>query len=291
MRRILLITALLALSLMPTQSATADEQPVRSGTILPGLWGADPTGSGTCEGAPDCAAWLNGGCQPALTGRDPAVMTSIEDVADLADGVTLWQFEFKAGPCCDESAVIQLWRPDCTEISGSGWSSRSCAESCRLTSLLIPASAKWMTVTGYAQIPWPGMPAEATLDWTLTGRQSGRPATSPSPVPTASPTPTPASEPTTVERSVDLQLRGHLRALGEVISDENACAVDVPLVIQRKRSAGWDEVGSTATGADGAFAVRLNDRAGRYRAIAVEVKSPEGAICLETESPARQHRH
>lgn len=288
MRRTILVSTLIALVLIPAQSATADEEPVRSGTIVPGYW-SYPWADGSCESAADCAAWLNGGCQPALTGRNPALMASIEDVADLADGATLWQFEFKAGACCDEWAVIQLWHQDCTEITGSRWSSRACAEACRSTSLKIPASTKWMTVTGYAHVPWPGLPAEATLDWTLAGHQSHPPGPAPAPAPSESPAP--VSEPTTVDRSVGLALRSHLRALGKVVSNENACTVDVPIVIQRKRSTGWMEVGSTTTGRRGAFTIRLNDRAGRYRAIAPEVRSPDSRICLESKSTARQHRH
>lgn len=294
MRRMFMLTVLIALIVMPAQSATAEDQPVRSGTIVPGYWWVDPTfGSMSCEKAPDCAAWLNGGCQSALAGRDPAVMTSIEDVAELADGVTSWRFEFKAEPCCAESAVIQLWRPDCTEITGSGWSSASCAHACRSTSLRIPASTKWMTVTGYAWIPWPGLDADVRLEWSLTGHQVQPAGPAPSPAPSASPTPSPSpvSEPMTVERSVGLALRGHLRASGDVRSDEKPCMVDVPVVIERKGSTGWIEVGSTTTGDNGAFTLRLNDRGGRYRAIAPQVRFPEGPVCLATESTARQHRH
>lgn len=297
MRRMILVTTLIALILMPAHSATADDEAVRSGTIVTGYWGNVLGEPGTCDTAPDCRVWVDGGCDAALAGRDPAVMSSIEDVADLADGRTPWTFAFEPGWSESQgAAVIQFWQGGCGEIAESRWSSETCR--CRSGVVRIPESAKWMTVTGVqAHPPW-GIamlddPEPMTIDWSLT-REEGQPSRpSPAPAPSGSPTPppSPASEPTAVERSVGLSLRGHLRAFGKVVSNEDACTVDVPIIIQRKGSTGWIEMGSTSTGTGGAFTIRLNDRAGRYRAVAPEVRYEEGSVCLETESTPRQHRH
>jgi hypothetical protein len=93
-----------------------------------------------------------------------------------------------------------------------------------------------------------------------------------------------------VERSVELALRRHLRSQGAVASDDASCRSDVPVVIQRKRSADWIEVGSTTTDSDGTFAVKLTDRVGHYRAITPEVSSSEWT-CLAATSPTVRHRH
>lgn len=95
---------------------------------------------------------------------------------------------------------------------------------------------------------------------------------------------------TLFERSVHLALRRHLRSEGAVSSVDASCRSDVPIVIQRKRSGDWVEIGSTITGSDGAFALKLSDRAGRYRAVASEINSPEQA-CLAAASPTTRHRH
>ena len=113
----------------------------------------------------------------------------------------------------------------------------------------------------------------------------------PTPIPNESPTTTPPSEPpATVERSVDLVLRGHLRSMGTVVSDDASCQSDVRVVIQRKASTDWLDVGSTTTKTDGAFALRLKDRSGRYRAVVPESSTSE-RTCLIGVSVTLRHRH
>ncbi len=118
------------------------------------------------------------------------------------------------------------------------------------------------------------------------------PASEPSPAPEPSTTsePPPALQPTTVDRSVDLGLRGHLRAAGTIVSDDATCHGDVAVVVQRKTSADWIDVASTTTDADGRFAIRMTDRAGRYRAVAPEISSPDWT-CLKSVSSTLRHRH
>ncbi|MDQ3878468.1 MAG: hypothetical protein M3290_09005 [Actinomycetota bacterium] len=153
-------------STRPAHSRTADKAPVRSGTIVTGsvsgLVGGQPLG---CEMAPDCRAWLTSGCDQTLTGRDPALLASIEDVGDLADRTPVWLFERSLGAAA--LVKVQLWRQDCTEIERP----RS-TRSNQYFPLEIPPSAEWMTITGYTYNPWgvwPPLPrATLTLDWTLT---------------------------------------------------------------------------------------------------------------------------
>src|SRR5688500_13131207 len=72
-------------------ASLAPSPPLRSGRIV---GGPDTTGSAPCGLAPDCVAWLQSGCNPALAGRDPALHTSIVDVSDLADGTTRRVLEY-----------------------------------------------------------------------------------------------------------------------------------------------------------------------------------------------------
>lgn len=165
MRRIISMAVLIALIVVPAHGAAAGGQPVRSGNIVTGYQSDHLLGEpGTCWTAPDCVAWLKAGCAPALAGRQPAVMASIVDVADLADGVTSWWFDNDYGYTEYPGWVgIQLWRRDCTEIKRSRGSGNQF--------LTIPARAKWMTVTAAPSLPrldWPDWPI---IKWTLTGER------------------------------------------------------------------------------------------------------------------------
>ena len=270
-RRIISITILLALMLAPAQGAFAGEEPIHSGTIVTAhvaLAGGEP---GSCAAAPDCRTWLQSGCDPALTGRDIALQASIEDVSGIADGRTPWLFELHAG-CCRNEVMIQLWRPDCTEIRSRRWSSPDCVidgleDHCQLISVPIPQSARWMTVTannsGY--IPWPGELVEpTTVNWSLS--QPGAP------------------------RVVDFSLRGHLWGVGKVLAEDPSCSAEVSVALQEKNEHGWFEMGTTNTDPDGEFEFWLSDRAARYRAIALPVSTFE-RTCVGSVSPIVQHRH
>ena len=290
MRRIILVAILIGLLVVPVKGATADEEAVRSGTLLAGpvsgLGGGYPRG---CDMTPDCRAWLASHCDPALAGRDPAMEASIEDLGDLADTTTQAAFEYAPGAAA--SAIVQFWDQECIETG-----TRIQAQAGRVL-LTIPLLARWMTVTGYTYNPWatwpplPNVSGPLTLEWTLTAYQrSESPSAPPSPDEPPEPQPSPDSEWDGEARSVALALRDHLRAAGKVVSNEQVCRGDVSVVIQRKGSRGWMNVDSSTTHADGAFALRLRDRGGRYRAVAPEVASPDG-VCPETMSSPSPHRH
>lgn len=108
------IVALLALPVTPLSAARAN-QTLRSGTIVSGTGEtvANPwvTGMEGCVGAPTCSAWLQSGCAPALAGADPALHTSIVDVADLADGVTPRVLRTRRGVPISGGGtlVVQFW--------------------------------------------------------------------------------------------------------------------------------------------------------------------------------------
>src|SRR5687767_4676411 len=119
----------------------AGAEPVRSGTILTGFPGS------ACGYAPDCYAWLESGCDPALAGRNPAWMTSIVDVADLADGTTWRVFDYDSllpspteGPYLNGGVYIQFYREDCVQKADApGYKTAGAV-------FPIPSGAKWMTV-------------------------------------------------------------------------------------------------------------------------------------------------
>jgi hypothetical protein len=145
-----------------------------------------------CEKAPDCRAWVQSGCKPALAGRDPALLSSIEDVAGLADGRTMRFFSYDTDPMGLTGPLglrvgriglrwghidIQFWRQGCTEIRSLRWdlyqSWRFGVECppCSSATFQIPASAKWMTVTSSQD--------NVNVDWTLTRRSTGNADSSP----------------------------------------------------------------------------------------------------------------
>lgn len=302
MRRLISVAVLCALIMAPVPSAVAAEESL-SGTILTGgdglRWFVGDRLSG-CQMSPDCRAWLETDCDPALSGRDPAPTASIEDIGGFADGVTPWTFQFEPDFEYGGWVTVQLWQEGCVEIESSRWrsvnSSGECAaDPCESISLVIPRTARWMTVTGYPSgPPWIGDvvdPGWITLDWTLKGSRSVSRGSGPAPSPAESPTPQPApTEQPEIPRSLDLALRGHLRGVGSVVSEDASCTSNVPVLIQRKKLDGWLDVASSTTDADGAFALRLSDRSGRFRAIAPEVGTQE-STCLVARSATVRHQH
>ena len=189
-RRTLTILLVVVASVGPgigvAQSASdAASAPLRSGTII---GGPDTMGSAPCGVAPDCAAWLQSGCSPALAGRDPALFTSIVDVADLADGTTPRLFEFSKTVLWS-GVLLQFWDGSCRQVGDclgvdtdpaddNWWLGLYAPLGCRsaeieeardsynydwehgtagllgssFTTLEIPRGARWMTVGGSAAV-------------------------------------------------------------------------------------------------------------------------------------------
>lgn len=134
---------------------------------------------------------------------------------------------------------------------------------------------------------------EVFVEFTLTAvviRSESAPAPRPSGSPSPSPEPSPTAEVVLVDRALDLALRGHLRTHGTLVADEEVCRSRVPVDIERKNSERWVVVGSTTTGADGDFELKIPDRSGRYRAVAPEAVFPE-MTCTGATSQQVRHRH
>lgn len=177
-KRTLVMLVSIGLLIASWGTVEAGPKPVRSGTIVGGIglelaggqpWEQPAAERSGCEYAPDCLAWLQSGCNPALAGQNPALTASIVDVGDLAGRRTQRSLRM-AAPSIPPSglwpgAVIQLWRQDCTEIPGTKQHSIGSDSKCEWQeavqcSVRIPTGARWMTVSGYA--------TTAQLTWTLT---------------------------------------------------------------------------------------------------------------------------
>src|SRR5688500_3266235 len=122
--RVMLLSLLIVGSaLSSAEASAAGPKPLRSGTIEGGTGvifaGGQPAGERWgCEYAAECRAWLESSCNPALTGREPALTASIVDVGALADGRTDRSFRWTAPYLVHPGAVIQFWGRSCTEVLG-----------------------------------------------------------------------------------------------------------------------------------------------------------------------------
>ena len=97
----------------------------------------------------------------------------------------------------------------------------------------------------------------------------------------------------THDRSVSLNLRGHLTAYGQVMALDGyqACQGNVPVILKRFHGGRWRWVATTATDNGGAFRALLRDRSGRYRARAKRIVLVNGAICLGDRSQVVWNHH
>lgn len=150
-----------------TLSNLPPAEPVRSGSILTGTGWVLEGVMGGCQTSPECAAWLEYGCEGALVGRNPGLTSSIVDVGELASGPPR-VFRFGSGePWAPVwgGVHLQFWTSDCQEIPEARWRSTDCdgkatGRNCSSLRFRMPLTAKWMTVTGYQD--------NVNLAWTLT---------------------------------------------------------------------------------------------------------------------------
>jgi hypothetical protein len=185
------VIALVAMATMGlpgvARSSPAVGAPLRSGTIV---GGPDTMGSAPCGLVPECAAWLQSGCNPALAGRDPALHSSIVDVTELADGTTRRVFEYTKAVLWS-GVFLQFWDDSCSQLGDClgvdtnvpgddpAWAGLDAPLGCRgaemresalydsstwksgggealapsrFTTLEIPEGARWMTVGGSAAV-------------------------------------------------------------------------------------------------------------------------------------------
>jgi hypothetical protein len=107
--------------------------------------------TGPCDTQPDCRVWLESGCDRRLTRRNPAVYTSIEPVANLADGETVRSLTITSPVGTGwifAGVVVQFWTKDCGQLFGSDWTSTESPAISTRGQFVIPTGAKWMTVAG-----------------------------------------------------------------------------------------------------------------------------------------------
>lgn len=101
------LAAGLVWSIGPASDAHAP--PLRSGRIIGGYMLMGPRGV-HCASAPDCAAWLQSGCDPALAGRSPSSQTSIVKVGTFAGTGRHFRFvNTPAGTMPDHLATGFVW--------------------------------------------------------------------------------------------------------------------------------------------------------------------------------------
>jgi IPT/TIG domain len=94
-------------------------------------------------------------------------------------------------------------------------------------------------------------------------------------------------------RNVTLKLVKHLRMKGKVNVPDGFtdCASNVPVKLQRKKKGGgWKTLKTVTTNDTGQYSSRVNDKAGRYRAVAPRTTVGD-EICLKDVSPVRKHSH
>ena len=99
---------------------------------------------------------------------------------------------------------------------------------------------------------------------------------------------------TTHERTITLDLRRHLTAVGSVTVNDGfgACASNVPVKIQRLRNGSWRTIDTTQTDSAGSYREQIGDRAGVYRAVAQRMELNNGVdVCVRDRSPRERHTH
>jgi hypothetical protein len=93
-------------------------------------------------------------------------------------------------------------------------------------------------------------------------------------------------------RSITLSLRRHLVAQGRVSSLEDPaftdCVASVPVKIQRRVSGQWETVERTTTTDTGFYKKRINDRPGKYRAVAPRIDQFNN-LCFRVLSSVRRY--
>ncbi|MGH2807429.1 MAG: beta strand repeat-containing protein [Actinomycetota bacterium] len=93
-------------------------------------------------------------------------------------------------------------------------------------------------------------------------------------------------------RSVTLRLRSHLIAHGQVgaAGGPSTCVSGVRVFVQRRIGRVWETVRIATTVSDGAWAVRMPDARGLYRAVLPRIETPAD-LCRAAGSNWVRHRH
>lgn len=94
--------------------------------------------------------------------------------------------------------------------------------------------------------------------------------------------------PRDIPTQMGLRLSRHLIASGRVL--DSTCGQGRSIRVERRSRAGWVVLRTDVTNNNGYYRVRLPERAGRYRAVAPRLDTPEYR-CLRGESQVIRHRH
>jgi len=152
----------------------ASDPPVRSGTIIDGVFTTGP--AGRCTFQADCIAWRASGCSETFADVPVAAHTAVVDVRDRAGSERTLQIERGDGASLIIGGVfVEYWSGFCVKLEPEWRSFYDCvAPTCtaepvttgvvrvgreRVTATLqIPPSAAWMTISANDNL---------NLDWSL----------------------------------------------------------------------------------------------------------------------------
>jgi len=184
----------------------------------------------------------------------------------LAAAPTITSFTPTSGPVGTSVAITGTNLLGVTSVKFNGIAATTIGAS---TATSVTATVPTGATTGKISVTTPGGTATSATDFTVTTV-------------------------TKHARSVNLKLKGSLTASGTVkVADGfNACRSNVTVEIQRLKNGVWKKVGSDKTTSDGKYSKALEDKSGKYRAIAKK-KTLNGGddICVADTSATVQHTH
>jgi hypothetical protein len=179
-------------------------------------------------------------------------------------GATITSFTPTSGPVGTNVTITGTNLTGVTAVKFNGVTATFTTSTATSVTATVPAGA----TTGKITVTTPGGTATSTTDFTVT------------------------TGPKKHNRNVTLKLKGHLTASGKVTVGDgfNACRSNVKVVIQHLKNGVWKNVGSDQTSGNGQYKDTVNDKNGKYRAIAKK-KTLNGGddVCVADTSAVVKH--